>query len=78
MKRSLKSNGKDYEFHRYDGAGHGFWYYDRAIYRPEQAMDSWEKVLRLLRRQAGLGSALSALRVQPSWLYPHSQLHTKG
>ena len=42
---ALKSNGKDYEFHRYDGAGHGFWYYDRAIYRPEQAMDSWEKVL---------------------------------
>ena len=42
---ALKANGKDYEFHRYDGAGHGFWYYDRAIYRPEQAMDSWDKVL---------------------------------
>ena len=42
---ALKANGKDYEFHHYDGAGHGFWYYDRAIYRPEQAMDSWEKVL---------------------------------
>ena len=42
---ALKSNDKDYEFHRYDGAGHGFWYYDRAIYRPEQAMDSWDKVL---------------------------------
>ena len=22
----LKRQGKDYEFHRYDGAGHGFWY----------------------------------------------------
>ena len=42
---ALKANGKDYDFHRYDGAGHGFWYYDRAIYRPEQAMDSWDKVL---------------------------------
>ena len=42
---ALNANGKDYEFHRYDGAGHGFWYYDRAIYRPEQAMDSWDKVL---------------------------------
>jgi len=41
----LKQQGKPYEFHRYDGAGHGFWYYDRPIYRPQQAMDSWGKVL---------------------------------
>ncbi len=40
----LKKHGKQYEFHRYDGAGHGFWYYDRPIYRPQQAMDSWGKV----------------------------------
>ncbi len=40
----LKKYGKDYEFHRYDGAGHGFWYYDRANYRPQQAMDGWAKV----------------------------------
>ena len=25
----LKKHGKNYEFHRYDGAGHGFFYYDR-------------------------------------------------
>jgi len=42
---ALEANGKSYEFHRYDGAGHGFWYHDRAIYRPEQAMDSWQKTL---------------------------------
>ncbi len=41
----LKEFGKDYEFHRYDGAGHGFWYYDKPMYRQEQAMDSWEKAL---------------------------------
>lgn len=41
----LKKFGKTYEFHRYDGAGHGFWYYDRAPYRQEQAMDSWNKTL---------------------------------
>ena len=41
----LKRQGKDYIFHRYDGAGHGFWYYDRDMYRPVQAMDSWGKVL---------------------------------
>ena len=39
----LKKHGKTYEFHRYDGAGHGFWYYDRPAYRPEQAMDAWSK-----------------------------------
>lgn len=41
----LKERGKDYEFYRYDGAGHGIWYYDRpGMYRLEAAMDSWEKV----------------------------------
>jgi carboxymethylenebutenolidase len=40
----LKKQGKKYEFHRYDGAGHGFFYYDRAAYRQEQAMDGWSKV----------------------------------
>ena len=34
----LKDLGKDYEFHRYDGAGHGIWYYDKPMYRQEQAM----------------------------------------
>ncbi len=41
---ALKSHGKNYEFHRYDGAGHGFFYYDRPIYRQQQAMDGWSKV----------------------------------
>ena len=45
LEAKLKDLGKDYEFHRYDGAGHGFWYYDRPMYRIEQAMDSWNKVL---------------------------------
>ncbi len=40
----LKKHGKDYEFHMYDGAGHGFFYYDRPMYRLEQAMDGWKKV----------------------------------
>ncbi len=41
----LKKYGKEYEFHRYDGAGHGMWYYDKPMYRQEQAMDSWNKCL---------------------------------
>jgi carboxymethylenebutenolidase len=40
----LKRLGKSYEFHRYDGAGHGFFSNDRPAYRPEQAVDGWEKV----------------------------------
>lgn len=40
----LKKHGKDYEFHRYDGAGHGFFYEHRPAYRQAQAMDGWEKV----------------------------------
>jgi carboxymethylenebutenolidase len=40
----LKAHGKAYEFHRYDGAGHGFFYFDRPAYRTEQAVDGWAKV----------------------------------
>jgi len=39
----LRRHGKDYEFYRYDGAGHGFLYYHAPMYRPEAAMDAWEK-----------------------------------
>jgi carboxymethylenebutenolidase len=43
LEAELKRHRKTYEFHRYDGAGHGFWYYHRPAYRAEQAMDAWEK-----------------------------------
>jgi carboxymethylenebutenolidase len=46
----LKKHGKNYEFHRYDGAGHGFFYYDRGAYRQEQAVDGWKKVLGFLEK----------------------------
>ena len=45
LEERLKACGKDYEFHRYDGAGHGFWYYDKPMYRQEQAMDSFNKTI---------------------------------
>ena len=47
---ALKQHGKTYEFHRYDGAGHGFFYYDRPAYRPEQAMDGWSKVFAFFQK----------------------------
>ena len=46
----LKKHGKNYEFHRYDGAGHGFFYYDRPMYRIEQALDGWKKVFAFLQK----------------------------
>ncbi|MSQ23746.1 MAG: dienelactone hydrolase family protein [Chloroflexi bacterium] len=46
----LKKHGKNYEFHRYDGAGHGFFYYDRPMYRQQQAMDGWQKVFAFLEQ----------------------------
>lgn len=45
LEEELKKYNKDYTFYRYDGAGHGFWYYDKPMYRVEQAMDSWNKCL---------------------------------
>jgi carboxymethylenebutenolidase len=49
----LKQHGKNYEFHRYDGAGHGFFYYDRAMYRQEQAVDGWSKIWPFLEKNLG-------------------------
>jgi carboxymethylenebutenolidase len=46
----LKKHGKNYEFHRYDGAGHGFFYYDRPAYRQEQAEDGWKKTFAFLEK----------------------------
>ena len=46
----LKKHGKTYEFHRYDNAGHGFFYYDRPAYRQEQAVDGWKKVFDFLEK----------------------------
>jgi carboxymethylenebutenolidase len=46
----LRQHNKDYEFHRYDGAGHGFFATDRPNYRPEQAVDGWQKVFRFFEK----------------------------
>jgi carboxymethylenebutenolidase len=47
----LKRLGKDYEFHRYDGAGHGIFYYHTPMYRQAAAMDGWAKIFGFLARQ---------------------------
>ncbi len=47
---ALREHGKDYEFHRYDGASHGFFYYHAPMYRPEATMDGWEKIFSFFGR----------------------------
>ena len=49
----LKKHGKNYEFHRYDGAGHGFFYHHRPNYRQAQAVDGWQKVFAFLEKHLG-------------------------
>ena len=46
----LKKHGKQYEFHMYPGAGHGFFYYHRPNYRQAQAVDGWQKVFAFLEK----------------------------
>ena len=57
----LKRLGKEYEFHRYDGAGHGFFAADRPNYRPEQAVDGWKQVYAFFERNLKAESREPAL-----------------
>jgi carboxymethylenebutenolidase len=49
----LKKYGKNYEFHTYPNAGHGFFYYDKPMYRQEQAVDGWKKIFAFLEKNLG-------------------------
>jgi carboxymethylenebutenolidase len=40
----LEKQGKEHEFHTYEGAGHAFFAVDRPSYRPEAAVDGWNKI----------------------------------
>jgi carboxymethylenebutenolidase len=50
LEAELKTYNKNYEFHRYDGAGHGFFYYHSPAYRQAQAVDGWQKVFAFLEK----------------------------
>ena len=41
---ALEANGKTYEFHSYEGAGHAFFSVNRTAYRPEAAVDGWQRI----------------------------------
>ena len=42
--RELTAHDKDFEFHTFENAGHGFFAVDRPGYRPVQATEAWELV----------------------------------
>ena len=44
LEAALKAAGKTYEFHSYEGAGHAFFSVNRPAYRPEAAVDGWQKI----------------------------------
>jgi carboxymethylenebutenolidase len=44
LDKALTEAGKAHEFHSYEGAGHAFFSVDRPSYRPEAAVDGWQKV----------------------------------
>jgi carboxymethylenebutenolidase len=44
LEQELKAQGKTYEFHSYEGAGHAFFSVNRTAYRPEAAMDGWQRI----------------------------------
>ncbi|MFI6345515.1 dienelactone hydrolase family protein [Streptomyces sp. NPDC050560] len=45
LEQELKAHGKEYEFHSYEGAGHAFFAVNRPSFRPEAALDGWQRVL---------------------------------
>src|SRR5579862_9031566 len=44
LDKALTEAGKAHEFHSYEGAGHAFFSVDRPSYRPEAAVDGWQKI----------------------------------
>ena len=56
----LKKLGKNYEFHRYDGAGHAFFNAARPAYRAEQALDGWNKVFAFFHKHLATPAAARA------------------
>ena len=44
LEQALIANDKTYEFHSYEGAGHAFFSTNRTSFRPEAALDGWERI----------------------------------
>jgi carboxymethylenebutenolidase len=51
LEQLLKANNKEYEFHRYEGAGHAFFSVDRPSYNVAAANDGWEQITAFYGKQ---------------------------
>jgi carboxymethylenebutenolidase len=49
----LRDHDKDFEHTSYDGAGHAFFAVDRPSYRPEAAVDGWQRIQAFFARHLG-------------------------
>ena len=54
--QALKQHGKNYEFHVYPNAGHGFFYQNRPAYRQEHAVDGWNRTFAFLEKYLKLAA----------------------
>lgn len=50
LERALRTHGKEYELHTYEGAGHAFFAVDRPSYRPQAARDGWGRIQEFFAR----------------------------
>jgi carboxymethylenebutenolidase len=50
LEKSLIELGKTIEFHSYEGAGHAFFSVDRPAYRPQAAVDGWQRIFTFFGR----------------------------
>ena len=62
IEAELKKHGKTYEFHRYDGAGHGFFAWERPNYRQEQAVDAWTHIFAFYEKHLGAPATVGAVK----------------
>jgi carboxymethylenebutenolidase len=44
LEQELARHAKTFEFHTFDGAGHGFFAVDRPSYRPGAAAEGWGRI----------------------------------
>ncbi|MFC1413143.1 dienelactone hydrolase family protein [Streptacidiphilus sp. N1-12] len=53
LEQILTANGKDFEFHSYEGAGHAFFSTDRPSYNVAAANDGWEQISTFYAKHLG-------------------------
>ena len=60
LAEALRAAGKDFEFHSFDGAGHGFFSVDRPNYRVAAATRGWELIFDFFGRHLRGANSQSA------------------